>query len=634
MILISSLSSLDANMRVEKQGSKGEGGRGLHHLFDWNSKSSKKLVSKIPDLSAQPKQKTSINTNTQITQYHPVIEDYAASSLLLKGCTSSLIDEDDYGKSPGVVARLMGLDSLPTSNLTDTQSKSNRFFDTRSMQTSSALDVTKSPELEQKDYRQIEQKHKIIEKFQAEILPPKSARSVPITQHKLLSPIKSSGFASSNDPACIMAAASKIPLVGPSSVDFSNRKPSSTRPVESNAARKLKGQSMNKSWDGCLEQKDGKKSVSLAVQAKVNVKKREGLTLNGSKSISNQPIGEKNTIKKPATNKVLKQNNKKQNCATDRAKSAAKSVKKPVSDKISTIIPVNKTVDRRKRFTEDVKNRGVVKQDKNGKFAAKSNGLDVVSFTFTSPISRSTDKINRNSLNSATRGSSLSTLLDQQLRELTAMSQESRITRTIIFQDTRNQERISKDDQVSGQEFGAVFSKKPTTTEVDTESSGTELTESRLGYVKDILSNIESMFEDFILNRTSKIVNPRLFDQLEAQKPVFDKKHEPKLWRKLVFDCVSECVDSRCRVWLRGLAAVRTEDRLVEQVCDKISGWEQMKDCMVDELVDKDMSSGQHKKWLDFDFEAFEIGVEIERRLLKSLIDEAVVDMITCIKSC
>ncbi|XP_076910951.1 uncharacterized protein LOC143568769 [Bidens hawaiensis] len=594
-------------MRVEKQASKGEGGRGLHHLFDWNSKSNKQLASKVPNLSVQPKQKTSISTNMQIT-YHVVIEDYTSSSIILKGCTSSsssLSDEDDIGKSPGVVARLMGLDSFPSSNLTDTQSKATRFFDTRSMQNSSAL--------------QVEPKHKIIEKFQIEVLPPKLARSVPVTQQKLLSTIKRSGFVSSNDPTRIMEAASKIPFVGLSSVDFSNRKPSSTRSMESNAARKLKGQSMNKSWDGYLEPKDGKKSVSLAVQAKVNVKKREGLTSIGSKVINNQPVSDKNTIKKPATNKVnkvLKQNNMKQNCLPK---------KKPVSDKIPTVIPVNKTVDRRKRVAEDVKNKGCVKKDNNGKAAAKSNGLDVVSFTFTSPISRSVDKINRNSLSSANGGGSLSTLLDQQLRELTAMSpafvfQESKITRTIIFQDSRNRDRASKDAQVTGQELSAIFSKKPTTSKVDTESEHS--------YIKNILSNIESMFEDFTLNRTSKIVSPRLFDQLEAQKPIFAKKHEPKLRRKLVFDCVSECVDSRCRVWLRGLAVVRKKDQLVEHVCNKINEWEQMKDCMVDELVDKDMSNGQREKWLEFDVEAFEIGVEIERRLLGSLIDEAIVDML------
>ncbi|KAL8205025.1 hypothetical protein R6Q57_010648 [Mikania cordata] len=611
-------------MRVEKQGSKGEGGNKLHYLSDWNSKSSKELISKVPDSSVQSKQHTSINMSSQVTKDHPVIEDYRASCLNLKGCTSSLINEDDYGKSPGVVARLMGLDSLPNSNLYDSQSKSNRFFDTRSPQDSSAVHLIKIPEFEQKYYHQTVQKQKIIEKFQTDTLPTKSARSFPITQHKLSSPIKNMGFVSSNDPARIMVTTSKIPLDGSSSVDFSNRKLSSTRPVESNAARKLKGQSMNKSWDGCLEQKDGKKSVSLAVQAKVNVKKREGLTLIGAKSISNRPIGEKYTLKKPTTNRVLKQNNKKQNCVADRGKSAAKSSvsamnthsRKHVSDKNSTIMPMKKTAVQRKCFTEDVKNKSGAKHDRYGNYAAKSNGFDVVSFTFTSPISRLTNKIDRDGLISATGGGSLSTILDQQLRELISMSpasvsQEPRITRTIIFQDKRNRDRISKDDQV--------------TTDVDTKSTRTK---SERGYVQDILSNIESMFEDFTLNRTKKIVNPRLFDQLEAQKQVFDKKHEAKLRRRLVFDCVSEYVDVRCAVWLKGLAAVRTKDRLVEQVCNKISDWERMKDCIVDELVGKDMSSGQHKKWLDFDFQAFEIAVEIEGRLLGSLINEAIVDML------
>ncbi|KAI7732169.1 hypothetical protein M8C21_018451 [Ambrosia artemisiifolia] len=106
-----------------------------------------------------------------------------------------------------------------------------------------------------------------------------------------------------------------------------------------------------------------------------------------------------------------------------------------------------------------------------------------------------------------------------------------------------------------GQEFGAVFSKKPTTTDAATDSSGVKL--ERV-YIKKIPFNIESMFEDFTLNMTSKIVNPYLFDKLEAQKPGFEKKHEPKLRRKLVFDYVSECVDSRC--------AVRRKDQLVEHV--------------------------------------------------------------------
>lgn len=522
-----------------------------------------------------------------------MIEKNTADTIYLRRRASSLIDEDEYGKSPGVVARLMGLDSLPNSNLPFTHS--NRFLDTRS--------VTKPPESKHKDYHQTYRKQKVIEKFQREILPPKSARPISITQHKLLSPIKSSGFVKSADnPAGVMGTASKIPA----------RKPSSRRPVESNAARSLRGQSMNKSWDGCLERKplleDGKKSVSLAVQAKVNVKRREGLSLYDQRNL------QKNTLKKPLTNSVLKPNNQKQNSLLDREKSPAKS---SVSEKKLSKIPMNKSVSRRKSLPENVKNRVVVKNDRNDKNFVKSNGSDVVSFTFTSPISRSTEKKNsfldgKNDLNIVPGGDSLSTFLDQKLMELmtrssTSVSQESEINETQIFLEKGNQDRMSVDHKLAVQESGP---------------------ESERGYVMDILTDIESMFEDFTLSRTNKIVNPHLFDKLEAKRPFFEKKNEPRLRRKLVFDCVSECIDSRCRVWPRGVAAVRRKDQLVEEVCNMISGWEKMKDCMVVELVDKNMSRGQHETWLDFDFEAFELGVNIERGLLSSLIDEALDDML------
>ncbi|KAI3512277.1 hypothetical protein L1887_19592 [Cichorium endivia] len=586
-------------MRVDKV-KQGSGGA-LRDLFDLNMKSRKKFSS-TPDLSEQSKQKKSSDIIMPITQFHPSKRDMSGG-LILKGCSSSLIDEDDYGKAPGVVARLMGLDSLPNSSFTDTHS--NRFFDSRY--------VNKRIELEQKDCHQIDRKHKVIEKFQTERLPPKS---VPVTPQKHSSPIKNSRFVSSDDPGSMV---SKLP---------SSRKP---RQVESNAARNLKGQSMNKSWDGCLQRKpfmeDGKKSVSLAHQAKINVKNREGSS----------------TPKKPSTNSVLKQKNQKQNGVNERGKSAVKSpvssinlqCRKPVSGKSSSKIPansMNKTVDQRKRCMD---------RDKNdrSRFVVKSNGSDVVSFTFTSPISRipttSTEKKNacladnngknRIGLNSATGGDSLSTLLDQKLTELTAMSNRARINTTPMYKDDPSSDfssivQSSINPLFKGQELVAVFSKKSPTMEVDNDSEP--------NYVKYILSDIESMFENFTLGRTQRIVNPRLFGQLEGQRPGFEKKNEPRLRRKLVFDCVSECVDSRCRVWLRGLLIVRRKNRLVKEVCNKILGWEKMKDCMVDELVDMDMSSDEHQKWLDFDVEAFELGVEIERRLLSYLINEAIVDIL------
>ncbi|KAL4560270.1 hypothetical protein LXL04_032420 [Taraxacum kok-saghyz] len=557
-------------MKVDKV--KQDSGGGLKDLLDWNMKSRNKF-SRIPDLSEQSKQKRSSDRNMPITQFHPSKGDMA-ERLILKGCSSSVIGQDDHGKVPGVVARLMGLNSLPNSSFTDKHS--NGFVDSGNVR---------------KRIEQIEQKHKVIEKFQTEFIPPKSAKSVNVTRQKLLSPIKSSRLVSSNDPP-------------------------PRKPLESKAARKLKGQSMNKSWDGCLQRKpfmdDGKKSVPLSLRAKINVEKRQGL----------------NTTKKPSANSVLKQNNQKQNCLNGREKPAAKSpvtvtnsqYRKPVSGKSSSKIPANSTN----------KTVNLTKRDKNdrNRYPIKSNGSDVVSFTFTSPISRTPEKKN------TSLADNYGTLLDQKLRELiatcSASNSRAQINRTIIF-DKRTEDRFYKDDSFSAlssksqapikqlfkdQQLVAVSSKKFTTIEVETESEP--------NYVNDILFNIKYMFEDFAKGRTHKIVNPRLFDILEAQRPNLRKKNEGKLRRKLVFDCVSECVDSRCRVWPRGLSVVRRKKRLVKEVCNEISEWERMKDCMVDELVDRNMSSDQ---WLDFDVEVFEIGVEIERRLLNSLVNEVVIDI-------
>lgn len=49
---------------------------------------------------------------------------------------------------------------------------------------------------------------------------------------------------------------------------------------------------------------------------------------------------------------------------------------------------------------------------------------------------------------------------------------------------------------------------------------------------------------------------------------------------------------------------------------------------MVDELVEKDMSTTQHGKWLNFDIEASEEGVLVEKWILSSLVDELVSDLL------
>lgn len=155
-------------------------------------------------------------------------------------------------------------------------------------------------------------------------------------------------------------------------------------------------------------------------------------------------------------------------------------------------------------------------------------------------------------------------------------------------------------------------------------------------YVKKILCNIEFMFMDFALGRAHEIVNPYLFIQLESPRGRMESiGSEPSHTRKLLFDSVSECLDLRyrryanggCKAWAKGVAMTRRKDRLAEEILKEISEWTGMGDCMVDELVDKDMSS-QHGRWLDFEADAFSLGVEIEAEICSSLIDEVVADIL------
>ncbi|KAK9079531.1 hypothetical protein SSX86_001203 [Deinandra increscens subsp. villosa] len=812
-------------MGAQKHGSKAGGGGGyvggFLHLFDWNAKSRKKLFSSKSESPEQPKQTKRTDGNMPMTRFNMMEEDEMMGGMSLKGssdysCATSVTDEDGYGtKAPGVVARLMGLDSLPTVNFSDTYS--NPSFDSQSVRDFSTSYIRKDPEYEPVDCEmepvsratkvkpQKMVMGKAIEKFQTETLPPKSAKSIPINRNKLLSPIKSSGFVSSSNPARIMEAASKIPLGGsvssspsPSSsipfrvkvsrekVENSNftRKPKipgpSRRPLESITVKNVKSQSQQSS--------EPKKSISLALQAKANVQKREGLN-HRSQSVRTQSNTERNPSKNPVSSNVLKQNNQKQNSLVDRGKSTTKTscsssgpqARKPVSQKTSHKKEPYSTT-RRKRSMEETEHTNN-HSEKNSVVdkSFRSNRNDVVSFTFTSPISRPVISNNgflsnnpteknpdptRNASNSSSLtynvigSDALSTLLEQKLRELSGNSEsasqdsllatetevrddsscgfsaykpdqdQDRITRDessygfssnepfeVMKEDHKldleqdssymfstndplelmrkhqsldsGRDRINKDDSsyglsstdpqelrirdyeyrkylfgrqpspnsvlepsfitescnssytadsckqnstsVQAQEvIAASFSTNPSPMDVDTDlldsaSSITTVTKWEPDYVNEVLANIETMFVDFTIGKTRKVVNPRVFDRLEFGKPSDDLT---KLRRELMFNCVSECMETRCRVWAKGLASVRRPDRLAQEVYREISGWEDMKDSMVDELVDMDMSGHKYKKWLDFDVETLEIGVEIESRLIDSLINEIVDDIL------
>ncbi|XP_049388966.1 uncharacterized protein LOC125853341 [Solanum stenotomum] len=908
-------------MVVEKQGSKSGGYvGGFLQLFDWNAKSRKKLFSSKSDIPELSKQKKRCDGNLPMTRVHLNNEDDTTAVSSVKGssdysCASSVTDEEYYGIKPaGVVARLMGLDCLPSSNLSEPYSTP--FFDSQSLRSAPSLSRNleyqqsfqtvyssnlheKMEDLGRSSFEPKQQKiiSRPIEKFQTEILPPKSAKSIPATHYKALSPIKRANSIPPQNAAHIMEIAARIldagpqatskvksPLIGSSSVPLKYKglkeraeasqkvvkiAEASRRPAESNASKYLKGQPMNKSWNGSADiarQKDfsdsdesfggGKtkgKSVSLALQAKANVQKREGLNAGSSRSVlvqkeppskvisnqlfTSQPSTEKNTHKKPSvhnSSSVLRQNNQKQNSMADRGKSPSKqfisnsqgkrtlsgdssfvrqrsSGKMAENSKVSSrrlsreadnkkeeAYSCTKSVSRKKRPSDgDIqyeKNQatGSMSTHKSGKLIqsgtfmdreirwgenSKGKGTDIISFSFSTPLTRSmptaelprevlgkshefsTDfRSNKMQLTSdcmnnlkaplghnLSGGDSLSTLLDQKLRELSSVVESSRqktsnssssifqdlspslngLSKTTMLHVNRNHDDMEVDDLVSpcnpgfsstgplgitGQHkhqgieeelseygsseyecrkvFGSRFlspvsvleqsfltescnssdtaesnntgacnqsssvqakevfgicswnkfhSMEPEVDLLDSASSTFGKEEDgkspnwELEYVKDILYNIESMFMDFAMGRCQKIINPHLFDQLER---INSHRHdELKQRRKVVFDCVGECLDLRFMVeggydsWSKGLLVVKNKKRLAEEVYREISGWSGMGNCMVDELVDKDMSSG-FGRWMNFEVEAFELGIQIEKRLLNSLIDEVVADIL------
>ena len=144
------------------------------------------------------------------------------------------------------------------------------------------------------------------------------------------------------------------------------------------------------------------------------------------------------------------------------------------------------------------------------------------------------------------------------------------------------------------------------------------------------------MFKDYVLGRSHEVINPYLFNILENRnKGSGQSCDESRLRRKALFDCVRECLDLRFRqyvgggfkMWEKGVGVLGRKEQLAKEVVKEISDWRGMGDCMVDELVDKDMSCW-YGRWMDFDVDAFTIGVEVETQILDSLVEEVLADIV------
>ncbi|GAU21519.1 hypothetical protein TSUD_34820 [Trifolium subterraneum] len=158
-----------------------------------------------------------------------------------------------------------------------------------------------------------------------------------------------------------------------------------------------------------------------------------------------------------------------------------------------------------------------------------------------------------------------------------------------------------------------------------------------LEYVKDILSNAELMEEELMVGETDNIIMSTLFDLLENKKIGVESYEDySKLERKAIFDCVREFLElrckqvsvARCKSWPRWVESVTMRKRwLAEEVYkDMLEIRSMEEEVVVDEIVSKDMNTSLGR-WLDFDIEVSENGLELELDIVTYLIDELVYDL-------
>ncbi|KAL9252672.1 hypothetical protein AKJ16_DCAP08578 [Drosera capensis] len=567
---------------------------------------------------------------------------------------------------------------------------------------------------------------KPIQKFQLENFSPRSAKSIHITQIKFLSHIKTPGSIPSENAAHVAetmyprphaASRSEVLVAESPSVSLKvlqlKEKPQVARKqcqrqVDANPAKFIRGRASAKSLSSSAEERNANVKnkgtwISLAVQAKFNVQKREGLIpsnacLEGLKepddvgpsqsSSKTETHSLKSTKKKSASHgdsAVLRPSNQKPNRSMHNEKLTVSDLlgrktsaccgysdgrRTGLCKDVGTSISSRKSISEARGHENEIPNS----EAENVPQKKQLEPWRHVGGRTTRPVFKqeegmllSSDDMQFSSLGDNGVGTdALRILLDQKLREYSsnsaAMSNTeeclapspvsvlgpSLLAENCSTSDSEASNNTQERKQHSSFHCMEVYDSSTAKDSIseagadlsDSASSSllgnflTSSTEWKLDYVKNVLGNVELMFKDYTLGRTREVMNPHLFNLLEQRRITRFKTYgdESKLKRKLMFDCVKQCLDMRCQhraggsynVWAKGVAMVSSKGKLAEEVYREIQGWRNMEDCVVDELVDGDMSS---RYWHDFRVDRNILGVEIEHHVSDSLIDEVVADV-------
>ncbi|EOA19961.1 hypothetical protein CARUB_v10000211mg [Capsella rubella] len=166
-----------------------------------------------------------------------------------------------------------------------------------------------------------------------------------------------------------------------------------------------------------------------------------------------------------------------------------------------------------------------------------------------------------------------------------------------------------------------------------TYSEAEERLDWELEYISEILSSDQLMVKEFALGMATDILPASLFDEMEGR----GEATAAKINRKTLFDFVNNCLVLKCeRMFMgscRGLLGkggflFEQRDWLAEELNREIHGLKKMRELMMDELVDKEMSNFEGR-WLDFERETYEEGIDIEAEIVSTLVDDLVNDLVS-----
>ncbi|RWW69350.1 hypothetical protein BHE74_00023045 [Ensete ventricosum] len=206
-------------------GSDGGGG-GLFHLFGWNRKSRKKLFLDGNASSEKKIQGNKHDDNMPTSRFHLIeqnqFERVASTKASSRSAGASVTNEEGSGlRTPGVIARLMGLDYVPASGISEPYSTPLHDLSSIRDDTSRRTVMYGNDDFYHEVTRRVicsgrpELKSQtmpggLIEEFKTDLMPHIVAKTVAITHQKLLSPVKNPSFISSDTASYIIEAAANF----------------------------------------------------------------------------------------------------------------------------------------------------------------------------------------------------------------------------------------------------------------------------------------------------------------------------------------------------------------------------------------------------------------------------------------